>query len=146
MASKNVESFRAAHDEFNRRQFDQVIARFSDAFHYRDQPRGVTYTKQQFKDVFMTGWTQAFSDAQVTDREYIDGGDVVVCRFVGRGRNDGALENTPATGRTMSLPFVEIMRFDAEGRITGGEAIYDQVTMLSQLGLLPAPAGATSTA
>ena len=142
MASRNVETFRAAHDAFNRRDFDGVIAPFTDGFTYVDQPRAVTLTKPQFKDVFMQGWVSSFSDAQVTQAEYIDGGDTVVCRFVGRGTNDGPLEGAPPTGRTMTLPFVEIMRFDPQGRITGGEAIYDQATILTQLGLMPAPAGA----
>lgn len=142
MASKNVETFRAAHDAFNRRDLDAVIATFTDSFAYVDQPRARTLNRQEFKDVFMQGWVDAFSDAQVTEREYIDGGDTVVCRFLGRGTNDGSIEGAPATGRTMNLPFVEIFRFDSQGRITGGEAIYDQVTILTQLGLMPQLAGA----
>jgi steroid delta-isomerase-like uncharacterized protein len=142
MASKNVETYRAAHDAFNRRDFDAVIALMTDGFTYVDQPRGATHNRQQFKDAFMQGWASSFSDARVTDPEYIDGGDTVVCRFIGQGTNDGPIEGAPPTGRTMNLPFVEIMRFDSQGRITGGEAIYDQVTILTQLGLMPAPAGA----
>jgi steroid delta-isomerase-like uncharacterized protein len=142
MASKNVETYRAAHDAFNRRDFDAVIALYTDDFQYVDHPRGSTLTRQQFKDVFMQGWVNGFSDARVVDPEYIDGGDTVVCRFTGRGVNDGSIEGAPPTGRTMSLPFVEILRFDSQGRVTGGEAIYDQVTIMTQLGLMPAPAGA----
>jgi predicted ester cyclase len=142
MASRNVETFRTAHDGFNSRDFDKVIGLFTDSFEYTDQPRGVTHDKQQFKDSFMQGWVNAFSDARVAEAEYIDGGDVVVARFVGKGTNDGSIEGAPPTGRTMSLPFVEIMRFDSQGRMTGGEAIYDQVTIMTQLGLMPAPTGA----
>ncbi len=142
MASRNVETFRAAHDAFNRRDFDAVIASFTDSFAYVDHPRNRTLNRQEFKDVFMRGWADSFSDARVTEREYVDGGDVVVCRFTGRGTNNGPIEGAPPTGRTMSLPFVEILRFDSQGRVTGGEAIYDQVTILTQLGLMPQPAGA----
>ena len=139
MASKNVETYKAAHDAFNRRDLDAVIAVFTDDFKYVDNPRGATVNKQEFKTVFMQGWLDAFSDAKVTERQYIDGGDTVVCRFVGRGTNDGPLAGAPATGRTMSLPFCEIFHYDSQGRITGGEAIYDQATILTQLGLMPAP-------
>jgi len=142
MASKNVETYRALHDAFNRREFDAVIAPYTESFAYVDHPRGRTVNRQEFKDVFLQGWVDTFSDARVTEREYIDGGDTVVCRFVGRGTNDGPLEGAPPTGRTMTLPFVEILRFDPQGRVTGGEAIYDQVSILTQLGLMPAPAGA----
>src|SRR5262249_49492530 len=138
----NVETFRAAHDAFNRRDLDGVISVMTDSYAYVDHPRGRTHNRQEFKDVFMQGWVTAFSDARVTEREYIDGGDTVVCRFIGRGTNDGAMEGMPATGRSMSVPFVEIMRFDPQGRITGGEAVYDTMSILTQLGLMPAPAGA----
>lgn len=142
MASRNVETYRAAHDAFNRRDFDAVVATFTDSFTYVDHPRGRTLNRQEFKDVFMQGWVNSFSDARVTEREYIDGGDCVVCRFTGLGTNDGSIEGARATGRAMRLPFVEMLRFDSQGRVTGGEALYDQVTILTQLGLMPAPAGA----
>ena len=140
MASSNVETFRVAHDSFNNRKFDEVIAKFTDDFRYVDHPRGLTYTRQEFKDVFMTGWVRAFSDAKVTDREYLDAGDTVVCCFTGRGTNDGQIDAAPPTGRTMAIPFCELLRFDAQGRVTGGEAYYDQASILAQLGLVPAGA------
>ena len=140
MASSNVETFRAAHDSFNSRKFDEVIACFTEDFRYTDNARGTSYTRQGFKDDFMAGWVKAFSDARVTDREYIDGGDTVICRFTGRGTNDGPLEAAPPTGRTMAIAFCEILRFDAQGRVTGGEAYYDSASILTQLGLLPTAA------
>ena len=142
MASRNVETFRTAHDNFNRRELDAVISSFRDDFEYTDRARGRTYTKQEFKDQFMAGWITAFSDAAVTDREYLDAGNVVVCRFTGRGRNDGPMENMPASGRQMAIPFCEIFRFDADGKAASGEALYDQLSILTQLGLMPAEATA----
>ena len=38
------------------------------------------------------------------------------------------------TGRKMSLPFCEIVRFDKEGRMVSGGCYYDQYTLLAQLG------------
>ena len=32
--------------------------------------------------------------------------------------------------------------FDADGRVVGGEIYYDQVSLLTQLGLMPQPSGA----
>jgi hypothetical protein len=45
----------------------------------------------------------------------------------------------PATGKQWSLPMSEMWHFDAAGSVVGGEIYYDQVSLLAQLGLLPAP-------
>jgi hypothetical protein len=62
---------------------------------------------------------------------------MVVARFTGEGTNDGALGGFPATGRQWTLPICEMWHFDADGSVVGGEIYYDQVSLLTQLGLLP---------
>jgi hypothetical protein len=63
----------------------------------------------------------------------------VVARFVAEGTNDGPLGSFPATGKPWALPVCEMWHFDADGRVVGGEIYYDQVSLLAQLELLPAP-------
>ena len=48
----------------------------------------------------------------------------------------------PATGRPFTLPLCELWRFDAGGRVIGGDLYYDQASLLAQLGLLALPAAA----
>ena len=61
MASQNVETFRAAHQAFNRRDFDAAVNKMAEDLDYRDQARNVTFTgRDGFKD-FMQGWVGAFS-------------------------------------------------------------------------------------
>jgi hypothetical protein len=45
----------------------------------------------------------------------------------------------PATGRRMDLPFCEVARYDAEGRIVQGEVYYDLMSMMVQLGHVQPP-------
>jgi len=40
------------------------------------------------------------------------------------------------------LPICEMWHFDADGRVVGGEIYYDQVSLLTQLELLPQPSPA----
>jgi ketosteroid isomerase-like protein len=47
----------------------------------------------------------------------------------------------PPSGRTIVLPYCHVVRAEA-GRITSLKLYYDQITFLTQLGLMPAPAGA----
>jgi len=39
----------------------------------------------------------------------------------------------------MSMPFCEVRRYDASGKIAGGELFYDMATMMIQLGHMEAP-------
>lgn len=134
MASRNVDTFKAAHAAFNRRDFDAVVETMAPGFTYRDHARGATFDGREGFREFMQGWATAFSNARAADAHYIDGGDVVVALFVGRGTNDGPLGPMPATGREMELPLCEVMRFDGEGRVVSGELYYDQLTLMTQLG------------
>ena len=138
MGSRNVETYRAGHEAFNRRDFDAMVTEYAERISWIDQARGVTFrTPQEFKDDFLGGWIQASSDCQVTDARYTDAGEMVVARFTGRGTNDGPLGPFPATGKEWMLPICEMWRFDADDRVVGGEIYYDQVSLLTQLGLLP---------
>ena len=130
----NVETHRAAHDAFNRRAFDEAARPMREDAIYTDHPRNHSVKGPlEFTD-WMQGWTAAMSDARVVDPHYIDGGDYTVCMFHGTGTSDGPMGPLPATGRRMDLPFCEVMRYDAQGKITAGEIYYDAATMMVQLG------------
>lgn len=137
MASRNVEIFREAHHAFNRRDFDSVAARMVDGFTYQDNARGMVYDGRDGFKRFMGVWVSAFSNAEVCEPTYIDGGDVVVALFRGRGVNDGGMGPFRATGRAMDLPMCELLWFDEDGRIVRGAIYYDVMTMLTQLGIAP---------
>lgn len=47
----------------------------------------------------------------------------------------------PASGRSMNMPFCEVLAYGADGRVTRAELYYDLVTMLVQLGHMPPPEG-----
>ena len=138
MTAKNVKTYRAGHDAFNRRDFDALVKEYTDGISWIDRAQGTTFTTPQaFKDDFLGGWIQASSDCQVTDATYTDAGEMVVARFTGRGTNDGPLGPFPPTGKKWALPICEMWHFDADGRVVGGEIYYDQVSLLKQLGHLP---------
>jgi ketosteroid isomerase-like protein len=135
----NVDSHRAAHAAFNRRDYEEAVQNLRDDVQYTDHPRDIT-TKGPVEFVdYLKGWTTAFSDAQIADARYIDGGDYTVAIFHGRGTNDGAMGPMQATGKRMNLPYCEVLRYDAEGHVVAGEMFYDAMTMMVQLGLAEPP-------
>lgn len=100
-----------------------------------------TKSAQQFVDYLRGGWTTAFSDATVTNVRYAETADRSIAQFDGTGTNDGPLGPMPATGKSMNMPFCEIMTYGGDGMIVSGELYYDQVSMLVQLGHMPPPEG-----
>ena len=140
MASRNVETYRAGHEAFNRRDFEAMTGRYADRIGWTDRARSLTFrTPQEFRDEFLPGWVEAASDIRITDPRYLDAGQTVVCTFTVIGTHDGPLGPFPASGRAFSLPLCEMWHFDASGRVVGGDLYYDQVSLLMQLGLMPQP-------
>jgi steroid delta-isomerase-like uncharacterized protein len=140
MASSNVERHRAGHEAFNRRDFEAMTRHYADTIAWTDHAQGRTFrTPQEFKDDFLPGWVQASSDIRITDPNYLDAGRAVVCTFTVVGTNDGPLGPFPATSKQFKLPLCELWHFDPGGRVVGGDLYYDQVSLLTQLGLLPQP-------
>jgi len=134
MASKNVETLRAAHESWNKRDFAGVVSNAVKGLAYTDHGRNITLnTRDKFRE-WTEGWAKAFSDGRITNPQYIDAGDIVVAQFTVEGTNDGQFGSMKSTGRKMSLPFCEICHFDKQGRISSGGCYYDQYTLLTQLG------------
>ena len=143
MASRNVETYRAGHEAFNHRDFEAMTERYADSISWTDHPQGRTFgTPQEFRGDFLPAWVAASSDIRITVARYIDAGQTVVCTFTVTGTHDGPLGAFPATGKEFALPLCEMWHFDPGGRVVGGDLYYDQVSLLTQLGLLPQPASA----
>jgi predicted ester cyclase len=143
MTSNCVETYRAGHQAFNRRDFEAMTEHYADSITWTDHPQSRTFrTPQEFKDDFLTGWVGASSDIRITGPCYFDAGRTVVCAFTVVGTHDGPLGPLPGTGREFALSLCEMWHFDSRGRVVGGDLYYDQVSLLMQLGLMPQPSGA----
>ena len=143
MASRNVETYRTGHEAFNQRDFEAMTAHYADRITWTDHPQGRTFrTPEEFRSGFLPGWVVASPDIRITDPRYIDAGQTVVCTFTAIGTHDGPLGAFPATGKEFALPLCEMWHFDPGGRVVGGDLYYDQVSLLTQLGLMPEPASA----
>jgi steroid delta-isomerase-like uncharacterized protein len=66
-------------------------------------------------------------------------GDKVVVRWTNAGTHVGEFAGIPATGRSFAISGIDIYRV-ANGSICEHWHVIDQLSMLGQLGLLPAPA------
>jgi steroid delta-isomerase-like uncharacterized protein len=142
MASKNVQTHRDAHEAWNAREFDAVIEKMTSSIAYTDHARGLEIrTRDDFR-AWIEEWAQMFSNGKIVDPKYADAGNRVVARFTGRGTNDGPFGPFPATGRELRFDLCEVLEFDDDGKIVGGDIYYDQLSILTQLGHVETPAAA----
>ncbi|HEX6254238.1 MAG TPA: nuclear transport factor 2 family protein [Euzebyales bacterium] len=143
MNASNVETHRAGHDAFNDRNFAAMTARYADTIVWTDHAQGRTFTTpREFKDDFLAGWVLSSGDIRITDPHYVDAGATVLCTFTVVGTHDGQLGPFPATGKQFALALCEMWHFDTQGHVVGGDLYYDQVSLLTQLGLMPQPSAA----
>jgi steroid delta-isomerase-like uncharacterized protein len=140
MTASNVERHRAGHQAFNQRDFESMTKHYADSIAWTDHSQGRTFrTPQEFRDDFLAGWVAASTDIRISEPRYFDAGQAVVCTFTVAGTHDGPLGPFPATDKAFALPLCELWHFDPSGRVVGGDLYYDQVSLLTQLGLMPQP-------
>ena len=84
------------------------------------------------------GWRQAFPDLVMTVDQMVAEGDLVAVRFSGRGTNTGSGNGLPATGNYADGSGITIFRI-MDGQIAEEWTVSDELGLLRQLGLLPAP-------
>jgi steroid delta-isomerase-like uncharacterized protein len=80
-------------------------------------------------------------DPKFTVEDVIAEGDRVVVRWTNSGTHVGEFLGAPATGRSFSVPGIDIYRLE-DGMLAEHWHVVDVYGHLIQLGLLPAPAGA----
>jgi len=85
----------------------------------------------------LKGWHQAFSDIAIMPEKLIAEGDLVTIYWIARGTNTGTGNGLPATGKKAELAGITIWRIVA-GKIKEEWSAFDQLSMMQQLGLLPA--------
>ena len=112
-------------------------------------PGGVKLTGPQavkeYNQVFIT----AFPDARVEAKKTIVQGRTVVVEGVFTGTNTGTFKtpmgDLPPTGRRVSGEYIQIFEID-RGLVKRDHLMYDQVDLMTQLGMAPASQQAASEA
>jgi steroid delta-isomerase-like uncharacterized protein len=80
----------------------------------------------------------AFPDQHTEIEDLLAEGDKVVMRFSVAGTHKGPLMGIPATGKAYKVPGMSIFRI-ADGKIAEHWGVFDQMSVMQQLGLAPVP-------
>jgi predicted ester cyclase len=87
---------------------------------------------------------EAFPDFRMTIEDVLGEDDKVVARYRQHGTHEGELFGIPPTGRQVDFEEIALLRF-ADGRIVSSWFQTDLLTMMTQLGVVPAPSQAETT-
>ena len=87
---------------------------------------------------FVSSYRAAFPDYSCTIDDQVAEGDKVVTRWTARGTQQGELMGIPPTGKQVSLGGVAIDRL-VDGQVAETWLEADVLSMLQQLGVVPAP-------
>jgi len=92
---------------------------------------------------FFGSWFAAFPDARVEVQAVHIVDDIVVEEGTFMGTQNGVLHgpmgDIPSTGRSVEVEYIQVLRF-RDGKHISFNLMFDQLTMLEQLGLVPTPA------
>jgi steroid delta-isomerase-like uncharacterized protein len=94
---------------------------------------GLEVVKQWFA-TFAT----AFPDGYTTIEDIVAEEDRVVARTTFNGTHQAEMQGIPASGKAISMPGITIFRLD-NGKIAEGWLVNDNLSMMQQLGVIPAP-------
>ncbi len=114
---------------------DEFIA--ADVVEHEEFP-GLAPGIEGFKQ-FFTMFRQAFPDVEFHVDDMIAEGDKVVARLTITGTHRGEFAGIAATGKRIKVSVIDIMRFEG-GKGAEHWGVTDQLTMMQQLGVVPATA------
>ena len=89
---------------------------------------------------FGTMFYAGFPDIYHTIDDIVAEDDRAAVRFTLRGTHTGDFMGIPATGKRIEVSAIAFQRIVA-GKVVGLQAVFDQIGMLQQLGVIPAPQG-----
>jgi steroid delta-isomerase-like uncharacterized protein len=80
----------------------------------------------------------AFPDWRMTVEDLIAGGDKTVARVTVTGTHKGEFMGVPPAGTRVEVQLIDIMRFDDAGLVCEHWGVADMLSLLQQLGVVPA--------
>ena len=134
---------KAALEAFNAHDERRIRATYTDNATY-EAPGGFSGGPDE-ATAYTMGWLNAFPDARATVRKEIVAGDWVIQELTFTGTHEkplvGPAGEIPATGKQVTGHGLDMFRIEG-GKIAEERLYFDQVEILTQLGLMPEPATA----
>lgn len=95
--------------------------------------KGADELKMVFREFFT-----AYPDVHMTPDFMVADGDMVVAHIIMTGTNSGAMENMPATNKSINIEGIDIIKISGD-KASERWGFFDSMKMMAQLGLMPPP-------
>ena len=126
-------------DAFNAHDEARIRATFSDDV-VLEAPGDVRLEGADAATEYAMGWLKAFPDAKLSLADELFDGECSVQRFTFEGTHQATLSGPggeiPATNRSLSGRGLQMFRI-RDGKITEQQLYFDQMQVLTQLGVMP---------
>lgn len=113
--------------------FGELLA--DDLVEHEETP-GLAPTKDGVLEFFRM-YIAAFPDLRMDPEDVLPSGDKVVARARATGTHEGEFLGIPATGRSIDVQLIDIVRFGDDGLAHEHWGVVDVMTMMQQLGVVP---------
>ena len=122
---------------WNKHNLDAIEDFYAPEYVNHDAPPGVPGDIEGLK-ALIGAYLNAFPDIKVTTNLLLADGDKVVVRNTATGTHSGQLMEIPATGKQIETKAMGIFGISG-GKIVESWVASDRMSMMQQLGVIPAP-------
>jgi steroid delta-isomerase-like uncharacterized protein len=127
---------RRFYDLINAGDIDGFGALLADDFVEHEETPGLAPTREGVMDFFRMNRT-AFPDMRMVAEDVLTSGDKVVVRAKLTGTHQGEFMGMPATGKSVDVQLIDIIRFGDDGLAHEHWGVMDALALMQQLGAVP---------
>lgn len=132
----HTETLRRCYELISAGDIDGFGALLADDFVEHEETPGLEPTKDGVM-AFFRMYIEAFPDLRMTPEDVLVSGDKAVARVRATGTHRGDFMGMPATGKGVDVQLIDIMRFGDDGLVREHWGVFDALTMMQQLGVVP---------
>jgi steroid delta-isomerase-like uncharacterized protein len=131
-----AETMQRTYDLINEGDIDGFGELLAEGFVEHEEQPGLAPTKEGVL-LFFRSYLAAFPDLHMDVAEILASGDKAVARVRVTGTHNGEFMGMPASGRSVDVQLIDIMRFDGAGLVCEHWGVVDMLSLLQQLGAIP---------
>jgi len=129
-------TLRRMYERINAHDLDGFCELLAEDFVEHEETPGVPPTKDGVRQFFAMQFA-AFPDLRMEAEDVLPSGDKVVARATYTGTNHGDFMGMPATGKSVKVQLIDIIRFGDDGLAHEHWGVLDVMSLMLQLGAVP---------
>jgi steroid delta-isomerase-like uncharacterized protein len=131
-------TMRRAYDLINAGDWGEFGKLLADDFVEHEATPGLEPTREGVLE-FFTMYRAGFPDLRMEPEQLFVNGDTIAVYYRASGTHSGEFMGMPATGKSFDVHGVDIVRWGDDGRAREHWGVFDTMSMMQQLGVVPQP-------